>query len=460
MFYRLASARPDVDWSISPVGLSAGGYNDDVFWDAETWMYPALLAQHPDEASTVVDYRFAHAGRGRAQRSTDGLFRAALRVGERAHRRRGHADLGGDRAPGATHHRGRRARAVAALPRDGRPPVVADARLAGDPGAADFWASRAEPGADGRLHITQVEGPDEQNWPVDDSVYVNATAVTTLRIAARAAALTGQPAAARWAQVAAGLTVLEPIALDGLPAVRPEFAGYAGQQVKQADTVLLTYPWEFPQPVEVDRSNLNYYTPRYDLDGPAMTDSVNSIIAAQLGDDCSAWTYTLRSLEPFVTAPFEQFTEARSGEGVFTFLTGEGGFLQDPVRLHRPALARGPPAAGPDAPAPALRRVARQRAALAGSGARPRTQPSATTVTLRSGAPATIDSPAGPRIVSASAPLVLPTRAAGPTPSNLARCRPATASWPTPAPPLTRRSTAASRRPGRRARTAKRARSR
>ena len=28
-------------------------------------------------------------------------------------------------------------------------------------------------------------------------------------------------------------------------------------------------------------------------------------------------------------APYEQFTEARSGQGVFTFLTGEGGFLQE-----------------------------------------------------------------------------------------------------------------------------------
>ena len=28
--------RPDVDWSISSVGLSAGGYNNHVFWDAET----------------------------------------------------------------------------------------------------------------------------------------------------------------------------------------------------------------------------------------------------------------------------------------------------------------------------------------------------------------------------------------------------------------------------------------
>lgn len=123
--------------------------------------------------------------------------------------------------------------------------------------------------------------------------------------------------------------VLAPAPLGGLPAVRPEFRAYAGQQVKQADVVLLTYPWEYPQPAEVDRSDLEYYTPRYDPDGPAMTDSVNSVIAAQLGIGCSAWTYTLRSMDPFVKAPYEQFTEARSGQGVFTFLTGEGGFLQE-----------------------------------------------------------------------------------------------------------------------------------
>jgi trehalose/maltose hydrolase-like predicted phosphorylase len=78
-FYLLASARPDVDWSISPVGLSAGGYNNHVFWDAETWMYPALLAQHPAEASTVVDYRFrTRAGaRRNAERTGYGGMRFA-----------------------------------------------------------------------------------------------------------------------------------------------------------------------------------------------------------------------------------------------------------------------------------------------------------------------------------------------------------------------------------------------
>src|SRR5215211_9078041 len=56
-FYLQESIRPGTDWSISPVGLSSSGYNDHVFWDAETWMYPSLLLLHPDVASSVVNYR-------------------------------------------------------------------------------------------------------------------------------------------------------------------------------------------------------------------------------------------------------------------------------------------------------------------------------------------------------------------------------------------------------------------
>src|SRR5205823_12832714 len=50
-FYLWATARSGVDWSISPAGLSSNGYAGHIFWDAETWMYPSLLAQHPDIAT-------------------------------------------------------------------------------------------------------------------------------------------------------------------------------------------------------------------------------------------------------------------------------------------------------------------------------------------------------------------------------------------------------------------------
>jgi trehalose/maltose hydrolase-like predicted phosphorylase len=435
-FFLLASARPDVDWSISPVGLSAGGYNNHVFWDAETWMYPALLAQHPAEASTVVDYRY---------RTRAGARRNAQRTGYEGQRHAWESALTGDEVTPTWAETGRLEQHVTAdvalaqwqyylatgdqgWLRDRGWPVLS--------GAADFWASRAERGADGHWHINQVEGPDEQNWPVDDSVYTNATARTTLELAARAARLLGLAVPARWTQVADGLAVLEPTPLDGLPAVRPEFRAYAGQQVKQADVVLLTYPWEYPQPAEVDRSNLDYYTPRYDPDGPAMTDSVNSVIAAQLGIGCSAWTYTLRSLDPFVKAPYEQFTEARSGQGVFTFLTGEGGFLQeflygytglrwreDRLRLDPmlpPQLAGGLKLTG-------LHWQGRVFDVAVGA--------STSTVTLRSGAPATVETPDGTRTVSVGAPLTMPTRTAGPDAGNLARCRPVEANAADPSAP-------------------------
>ena len=57
MFYLLASTRAGVDWSISPGGLSSDGYDGHVFWDMETWMYPALLAQYPDIAAGANTYR-------------------------------------------------------------------------------------------------------------------------------------------------------------------------------------------------------------------------------------------------------------------------------------------------------------------------------------------------------------------------------------------------------------------
>jgi trehalose/maltose hydrolase-like predicted phosphorylase len=435
-FYLLASARPDVDWSISPVGLSAGGYNNHVFWDAETWMYPALLAQHPAEATSVVDYRY---------RTRAGARRNARRTGYAGQRYAWESALTGDEVTPTWAETGRLEQHVSAdvaLAQWQRFLAGANGRwlrTRGWPvirGAADFWASRAERGADGRFHITQTEGPDEQNWPVDDSVYVNATAASALRIAARAAQILGEPAPPRWAEVANGLVVLEPRPLDGLPAVRPEFAGYAGGQVKQADVVLLTYPWEFPQAAEVDRSNLDYYTSRYDPEGPAMTDSVGSIIAAQLGDDCSSWTYTLRSMDPFVKAPYEQFTEARSGQGVFTFLTGEGGFLQEFLYGY-PGLRWREDRLLLDPMLPAQLSGGLRLTGLRWHG---RVFDVAlgqanTTVTLRSGAAAPVETPAGTRTLSPGAPVTLPTRTAGPTADNLARCRPAAASNADPSAP-------------------------
>jgi len=327
-FYLWSSTRAGVDWSISPAGLSSNGYNGHIFWDAETWMYPALLAQHPDLAAGINAYR-----------------------GERLPAAQEHAT--------ATGYHGARYPWESAL--DGTeqipPPtsvfteglyeqhITADIALAqwqyylatGDrrwlarqgwpvlSAAAAFWASRVTAGADGTLHIDGVTGPDEESPDVDDEVYTNVAARTTLLDASRAARVLGVAAPADWARVAAGIVV------PGGPAHRipPEFSGYDGGLIKQADVTLLEYPWAFTMAPGVAQDAVDYYAPRTDPNGPSMSDAVNSIDTAALGGPgCAAYVFTQRSEQPFIRDAFDQFSETRTG-GVLTFMTGIGGFLQE-----------------------------------------------------------------------------------------------------------------------------------
>src|SRR5438552_11684353 len=59
MLYHLYSfVREGTALSPSPMGLSGLGYNGHVFWDAELWMFPAILMMHPEMAKSMVEYRF------------------------------------------------------------------------------------------------------------------------------------------------------------------------------------------------------------------------------------------------------------------------------------------------------------------------------------------------------------------------------------------------------------------
>ncbi len=327
-FYLWSSTRDGVDWSVSPAGLSSNGYDGHVFWDAETWMYPALLAQHPDLAAAMNAYRFQRLGAAQMH-ATDSGYQGARYPWESA--------LDGTEQvppPVSLFTEGLYELHVTAdialaqwqfflatgdtrwLARFGRPVLSR---------AAAFWASRVTPGSNGTYHISGVTGPDEENPDVNDEAYTNATAKLTLLDAARAARILGQAVPAAWTRIAAGIVVPVPDAAG----VQPEFLGYGGQMVKQADVTLLQYPWSVAIPSSTEQSNLNYYAPRTDPNGPSMSDSVNSIDSAELGTSgCSSFVFTQRSVEPFIRDNFDQFSETRGG-GVFTFVTGIGGFLQE-----------------------------------------------------------------------------------------------------------------------------------
>jgi trehalose/maltose hydrolase-like predicted phosphorylase len=435
-FYLWSSTGAGIDWSISPAGLSSNGYNGHIFWDAETWMFPSLLAQHPELAAAMDEYRYDR-----------------LAAAERHAKATGWA---GARFPWESALDG-----TEQIP----PPVsvnseglyeqhiVADVALAqwqyylatGDrewlrtrgwpviSGAAEFWASRAQRSAGGAFHLSHVTGPDEENPNVKDEAYTNVAAKTVLEAATSAAQAIGQGAPPQWSKIARGLAV----PFDSSLGIHPEFDGYGGQLVKQADVTLVQYPWDFPMPRSAALGDLDYYVPRSDPGGPSMTDAVSMIDSAAIGvPGCSSYVFTRRSYEPFIKDVFNQFSETREG-GAFTFMTGIGGFLQEflygysGLRWDAGAV-RLDPSTNAQVGEIVLHRLRWQgRVFDLSIGAHH------TTVTLESGPPLPVRSGSGGvRRVSAGHSLTLPTRRPDLTPTgDPLRCAAASATSAAPGAP-------------------------
>ncbi|MGH2565741.1 MAG: glycoside hydrolase family 65 protein, partial [Ginsengibacter sp.] len=58
MYHLYSFVRAGTSYSPSPMGLSGLGYNGHVFWDAELWMFPAILVLHPEMAKSMIEYRY------------------------------------------------------------------------------------------------------------------------------------------------------------------------------------------------------------------------------------------------------------------------------------------------------------------------------------------------------------------------------------------------------------------
>jgi trehalose/maltose hydrolase-like predicted phosphorylase len=441
MYGVLSATRPDTATSVSPVGLTSDNYAGLVFWDADTWIFPGLLAFHPDLARTVVEYRYRTMPAARANAARlgyKGLFYSWTSGGD--------GDLSTECHSVAPDH----CRMQNHLQSDVSLAAWQYFLVTGDTawlrgrgwpllkGIAEFWTSRATANSDGSYSIKHVAGPDEYSNDVDDGVFTNAGAAVALRNAAHAARLLGEPVPEQWTGIAERLR----IPYDDKAGVYLQYAGYDGTKpIKQADTVLLIHPLEWPMDRARKARTLDYYARRSDPDGPAMTDSVHAVAAAGIGEPgCVTYTYLLRAYQPFARAPYALFAESRgekagasdplAGRPAQDFLTGKGGFLQtfthglaglrwraDGIRLD-----------------PLLPPQLRQGVTLRGLSWQGRTfdvtvGPEETTVRLTGGEPMRVESPEGSRLVSVSAPAVLKTRRPDRDPTrNLARCAAATAS--------------------------------
>ncbi|XP_046300625.1 protein-glucosylgalactosylhydroxylysine glucosidase [Marmota monax] len=333
--YYLLSALPQpgalgyVCHGLSPGGLSNGSqeecYWGHVFWDQDLWMFPNILIFHPEAARAILEYRI---------RTLSGALENARNLGYQGAKFAWEsAGSGLEVCPediyGAQEiHINGAVLLAFQLYYD----TTQDLQLFREAGGwdvvsavAEFWCSRVEwSSREKQYHLRGVMPPDEFHSGVNNSTYTNVLVQTSLHFAAGLAEDLGLPVPNQWLVVADKIKV----PFDPERNFHPEFDGYEpGEEVKQADVVLLGYPVPFPLSPDVRRKNLEMYEAVTSPQGPAMTWSMFAVGWMELKDPLRARRLLDRSLTN-VTEPFKVWTENADGSGAVNFLTGMGGFLQ------------------------------------------------------------------------------------------------------------------------------------
>ena len=318
LFHLLASAGDHDEAAVGARGLTGAAYRGHVFWDADVFVLPALVAVRPASARAVLEYRARRLAAARAAAEAEG-YEGARFPWESAR-------TGRDVTP--THAQDRTGRIVPIRTGSLEVHIVgcvawAAAHYADWTGDTDFeaglggallvetaryWASRARFDDHGGAHIYGVIGPDEYHGPVDDNAFTNVLARWNLR---RAASLDArglvEQERAHWLEVAdalvdgydaatgryeqfAGFYDLEPLVIAEVAPRRPIAAELLlgsdrvrqAQVVKQADVLMLHHLL----PTEVASGsllpNLDYYEPRT-AHGSSLSPGVHSSLLARAG---------------------------------------------------------------------------------------------------------------------------------------------------------------------------------
>jgi len=329
LFYLLCSADSGTALGIPPMGLSSAGYYGHIFWDSDTWMFPALVLTHPDVARSMVDFRARALPAARANARANG-YRGAQYPWESD-------EIGAETTP---HFAAQNASSEIHVNGDvavaqwqyylatGDSSWLARAGFPVIRGTAAFWVSRAAwDSATGRYHIRKVVSVAEGLVGVNDDAYTNAVARRNLEIAAAAAKRLGRPADPRWSVVAAKLHM-------PIDSASGFFRTYEGAPDSTLGTItpLLAFPLGVPMSDAAKRTHLGQAVSRLqdEAAGAMMGITLLSVDAAELGDRPLVDSLLPLSYQGHLRGPFLMLSETPTNDAL-SFLTGAGGFLQQVI---------------------------------------------------------------------------------------------------------------------------------
>jgi protein-glucosylgalactosylhydroxylysine glucosidase len=333
LYYLLSNSTPDTAWPIGACGMTPG-YAGHVFWDSDSWVFPALLLLHPERAKSMVMFRDASLPPAE-QRAREHGLRGAMYPWEadpgngssqtpRSARVLDESEIHVDADIAiaqwqyylATHDR-------YWLIQHGWPVIHA---------LADFWASRATYVPDKhRYEILHVTSEAEPFSNIPNDTFTNASARKALEIATAAAAVVGAEPDPHWAEVAKGLYLpfdaQEGHYLNFDPSVPFD------AQTEGGPLPMLSYPsLDMPMSADTRRRDYAYATLHLQHTHRHMNSmgfEPLSIAAATAGNqaDASEWfeeNMTLKVIKP----PFNVRTETATNNTGY-FMTASGGLLQN-----------------------------------------------------------------------------------------------------------------------------------
>lgn len=309
-------------FSSASMGLGVDYWGYKTLWDADFWIYPALLLINPEAAKAMLEYRWERLDMAKQNAAAHG-YRGAMFPWE----------------SGST---GEEQTSLLYLTGPFQHHITSDVGLAfwryycvtqdkqwlrerGYPllkEVADFWVSRAEKNKEGAYEIRNVVGSDEYAINVDNDAFTNGSARQVLKAATSAAKLTGQPADPVWQEIAEKLVIRK--FPDGTV---KEHDTYQGETIKQADVNLISFPLDVVTDHKTIQQNLAYYEDRIDEQGPNMSFCMLAGAAARSGEAAKATRLFEKALKPYLKGPFH-ILSLRQQRATTYFGTSAGGLLQ------------------------------------------------------------------------------------------------------------------------------------
>jgi trehalose/maltose hydrolase-like predicted phosphorylase len=307
LFYLLGSVREDLDNSAPPMGLSSAGYYGHIFWDADTFMFPALLILHPDLARPMEAFRSRTREAARKNAQANG-FRGAMYPWE----------AGPDGSETTPRFAGQNAKyenhingdvALAAwqywLATGDRQWLQEDCwRIVRD--TANFWVSRVSYNPkQKRYEIGKVVAVNESLIGVNNDAWTNAIAKKNLELAAVIARTIHQQANPKWEEIANAM------------------------YIPDSDSALLWFPLDMHfSPERTQRVVDSVLSSiRRGETGAMMGVEFYPISAAELGNRQLIGQMLGPLSTPYLRPPFQVVAETPGNRNT-NFITGAGAFLQ------------------------------------------------------------------------------------------------------------------------------------